>query len=121
MTVHGKTSIRFLARTALWLPVILSAAASAQTLSPNGGRAPSPLGPFLPTLTDLAADVNSSVYGESFSLTATVVPSKATGTITFKNGTATLGVVGLSGGQASFTVSGLPAGIHAMAADYSGD
>jgi RHS repeat-associated protein len=51
----------------------------------------------------------------------TYYPGIPTGTITFRDGTATLGTATLIGGSAQFDASFSTAGIHYLAADYSGD
>ncbi|MGF9755470.1 Ig-like domain-containing protein [Microvirga sp. 0TCS3.31] len=49
------------------------------------------------------------------------VPADATGTVVLKEGASTLGTAAVAGGAASFTVSGLTAGEHALVASYTGD
>jgi uncharacterized protein (TIGR03437 family) len=73
------------------------------------------------TGTTLTSSPNPSTVGQSITLTASVTPAAATGTITFRDGEATLGTAGLSNGTAVFTVSTLAQGTHALAAAYSGD
>jgi len=76
------------------------------------------------TTTTLAATVNPIVYGQSASLTATVSPASGS---TNPSGTVTLTVAAgatqnatLSGGTASFTITGLMAGAHLFTASYGG-
>ena len=69
----------------------------------------------------LASTPNPSVMGQSVTITATVVPSSATGTITFNDGSTAIATVTLSGGTASTTTSTLAIGSHSLTADYSGD
>ena len=71
---------------------------------------------------------NSSTYGQSVVLTATLNPSSAenlgtTGeTVTFKNGSTTLGTGTLnSSGVATLTLTSLPAGSGSLTALYTGD
>ncbi|TFY97103.1 Ig-like domain repeat protein [Ramlibacter humi] len=60
-------------------------------------------------------------YPQGVTLTATVTNSVSpTGTVTFKDGTAVLASVPLSGGVASYAAS-LGAAVHALSAVYSGD
>jgi hypothetical protein len=76
-----------------------------------------------PTVT-VASTANPSVYAQPVTLTATVTPpglGTPTGTITFMDGTATLAVVSLVNGQASFCTASLARGNHAISAVYSGD
>jgi large repetitive protein len=67
----------------------------------------------------------TSVGGTPITFTATVTGSShgnITGTVTFKNGTATLGTASLnSAGIAALTVSTLPVGADSITAAYSGD
>jgi len=74
------------------------------------------------TATVLASSLNPSTYGQSVTLTATVTASSGTptGTVTFKNGTATLGTVTLSGGVAKYTTTKLTGGTHSLTAIYNG-
>ena len=77
------------------------------------------------TTTGLSASPASpSTFGASVTFTATVTPSGGsgtpTGTVTFKDGSATLGTPTLSGGIATFTTS-LSGGSHSITAAYGGD
>ena len=74
-----------------------------------------------PTTTALASSVNPSTFGASVTFTATVSPSAATGTVTFKDGATTLGTGTLSGGTATYSTSGLTTGDHSITAEYGGD
>ncbi len=76
--------------------------------------------------TTLGSSANPSTYGDSVTLTATVSGSGGTptGTVTFKDGTATLGTGTLNGsGQATFTTNKLSAvaSPHSLTAVYGGD
>jgi len=77
------------------------------------------------TTTSLASSANPSTVGESVTFTATVADGSKnvpTGTVTFKNGTTTLGTGTLnSSGVATFTTSALPAGTDEITASYGGD
>ena len=75
----------------------------------------------VPTTTTLISSASSTNYGASVTFTATVLPSAASGTVTFKDGAATLGTGTLSSGIATFTTSGLSADTHSITAQYSGD
>jgi hypothetical protein len=68
----------------------------------------------------LTSAPNPSVYGQPTTLTVTISPATATGTITFKDGSTTLGTGTLSGGVATFSLS-VPAGVHILSALYGGD
>ncbi len=76
------------------------------------------------TTTGLTSSLNPSLYGQPVTFTATVAPEyigTPTGTVTFKNGTATLGTVALSGGVAVFTPTKLLAvGTDSITATYNG-
>ncbi len=77
-----------------------------------------------PTTTALTSSVNPSTSGQSVTFTATVTPSTGaspTGTVTFKNGTATLGTGTLNGsGVATFTTTTLAVGSSSITASYGG-
>jgi hypothetical protein len=77
------------------------------------------------TTTALAVSTSTFFNGQPITLTATVTGASGagvpTGTVTFFDGSAVLGTVGLSGGQASITAMHLAAGGHAFRAVYSGD
>ena len=67
-----------------------------------------------------ALPANPSV-GDMVTLTATVSPSSATGTVTFKDGATTLSTSAVSGGIATFTTTSLGVGVHSLTATYNGD
>lgn len=73
--------------------------------------------------TSLSSSVNPSPYDDPVTLTA-IVKSGTTGTptgsVTFHNGSASLGTVNLSGGKAVLTTSALTVGAHTITAIYSG-
>ncbi|MCI3924732.1 Ig-like domain repeat protein [Paenibacillus sp. TRM 82003] len=78
------------------------------------------------TSTSVATSQSVSVSGEPVTFTATVeveAPGAGTptGTVTFKNGTTTLGVAALSGSTATLDVSSLEVGSHRIVAEYGGD
>ena len=76
-----------------------------------------------PTSTSLSSSVNPSVSGQAVTFTANVSGSGGTptGTVTFNDGTTSLGTATLAGAQASFTTSSLTVGNHSITAVYSGD
>ncbi|RYU93601.1 beta strand repeat-containing protein, partial [Emticicia agri] len=71
--------------------------------------------------TTLTSDNNPADEGENVLFTATVLPSSATGTVTFKDGSTTLSTVALSGGIATFSTNTLTVGTHSITATYNGD
>jgi hypothetical protein len=73
------------------------------------------------TSTLLSISPNPSTYGQSVNFTAAVNPSSATGSVTFKDGSKTLGTAALSGGSAIFSINSLAVGSHSLTAVYSGD
>jgi hypothetical protein len=112
-TSLSATSVRFLPRLLAipLLAVIGSAAAEAAGA---------------PTWTTLTSSANPSLVGQAVTFTATVKVigggGTPTGTVTFKDGTATLGTGTLNGsGQATFTTSSLALGTHPITAVYGGD
>src|SRR5262249_38704039 len=70
------------------------------------------------TTTTLAVSPAGPVtVGDSVTLTATVAPAAAAGSVQFKDGTANLGApVPVSGGTASLTTSALAVGTHSLTA-----
>jgi hypothetical protein len=77
------------------------------------------------TTTTLASSQNTSVYGQAVTFTANVTSSVGAPpngeTVTFMNGTTTLGTGTLSRGTASFTTSALSVGAYSITAVYSSD
>jgi hypothetical protein len=81
-----------------------------------------------PTTLTLNANPTSSTYGLSVTLTATLSPSTLGGlntlgeTVTFNNGTVTLGTGTLNSlGIATLALTTLPAGVDSLTAVYAGD
>ena len=75
------------------------------------------------TTTTLTSSVNPSKFGQSTTLTATIVAEHGgtpTGTVTFKKGSTTIGTAALSGGKAILAVSNLPVGVSSITAAYGG-
>ena len=76
------------------------------------------------TTTTLTSSPNPSQYGQSAIFTASISFSGSgtpTGTVTFKNGSVTLGTGKVSDGKAFFAISTLAVGVHSITAIYSGD
>lgn len=73
------------------------------------------------TTTTVSSSLNPSFVGQSVTFTATVSPSTATGTVTFKAGQTVLGTGSLSSGTAAFSTSSLSAGSFNIVAVYGGD
>ena len=70
----------------------------------------------------LVANPGSVTFGGATTLTATVVPATATGTVTFVDSVSgTVGTGTLSGGVASISLSTLAVGTHSVTAVYGGD
>ncbi len=78
-----------------------------------------------PTTTALSSSLNPLNYGQAVTLTATVTPTapyQPTGTVTFKNGPATLGIGTLNAsGVATLTTAKIPVGANTLTATYNGD
>lgn len=77
--------------------------------------------PLFSTSTTLASSVNPSVTGQAVSVTGTVSPSAATGTVAFYDGATPLGTGTLNGGKTTLSTSSLSASTHSLTAIYSGD
>jgi len=73
------------------------------------------------TTTSLQAAPTSSTPGQNVMLTATVSPPNVTGTVTFMDGSTTIGTQQLNGGPASLSTSSLSIGSHTLTASYGGD
>ncbi len=72
------------------------------------------------TSTTLSANPSSSAaQGATVTLTATISPSGATGSVTFKDGATTIGTGTVSGGTASTTTSSLSLGAHTLTAVFA--
>ena len=86
---------------------------------------PGPIPPLQqkPTLTTLTSSPNPATFGEAVTFTATVTGAGGTptGTVTFYDGTASLGTGTLNGsGVATLTTSALIVGVHPISATYGG-
>lgn len=57
------------------------------------------------TSISLRASTNSTAVGDSVTLTANIVPATATGTVTFYNGSASIGTANVSAGAATLTTT----------------
>jgi RHS repeat-associated protein len=73
------------------------------------------------TTTSLATNPRPSFVGQAVTMTATVTGSSPTGTVTFKNGTTTLGTATLSGGVATRVQTFTAAGTANLTAVYGGN
>jgi Big-like domain-containing protein len=75
------------------------------------------------TATSLGSSLNPSGVGQAVMFTATVTGGVgATGTVTFKDGAATLGTGAVNvAGVATFTTTALALGDHSISAEYGGD
>src|SRR5262249_2387858 len=74
-----------------------------------------------PTTTTLSSSLNPAQIGQGVTFTATVSGTSPTGSVDFKDGSALLATVSMTGNQASYTTSSLTAGSHSITASYSGD
>jgi len=78
------------------------------------------------TTVSLVSSATESNYGQSVTFTATVAPGtpgadSPSGTVTFKDGTTTLGTATLSNGIATYSTSAFGVGSHSITAVYVGD
>ncbi|MBF0517888.1 MAG: Ig-like domain repeat protein, partial [Nitrospirae bacterium] len=74
------------------------------------------------TTTALASSLNPAAAGADVTFTATVTGTSPTGTVTLKDGAATLGTGTLNVSyQAAYSTSSLTAGTHSITAVYGGD
>ena len=74
------------------------------------------------TTATLTSSRSTSTFGQGITFTSKVTSGVGTptGSVTFKNGTATLGTAPLASGTATFTTSSLRAGSHSITAVYDG-
>jgi Bacterial Ig-like domain (group 3)/Glucodextranase, domain B len=101
---------------------------TAKDLAGNAGTATVSVtyAPPLSTSTSVISAANPSVVGAALSISATVscsnpVAGIPTGSVIFRDETATLGVAGLDAqGQAVWSTNILPAGVHSITAEYQG-
>ncbi len=87
---------------------------NAVSVQVNGAQLPS-------TAITMAASPASAVSGQAITLTASVTPASATGTISFEDGTTTIGSATLASGKGTLSLSTLSVGTHSLTAAYSGD
>jgi len=76
------------------------------------------------TSTAVVSSLNPSTFGHAVTFTATAKATTSgtpTGTVTFRDGTTTLGTGALSSGIAKFTTSRLARGTHSITAVYGGN
>ena len=78
------------------------------------------------TTTALVSSANPSVFGQSLTFTATVgavAPGSGTptGSVTFMDGSTSLGTIALSSGVATFSTTSLSVATHSITAVYGGD
>lgn len=83
-------------------------------------RAPAPTG------ASVDSSANPSTYGQPVTLTASVqtngaLAPAATGTVVFRVNGVPAATNAIAAGQAAFTTAALPAGVHAVLVEYSGD
>jgi hypothetical protein len=69
----------------------------------------------------LSSSANPATAGQTLTVTATVTPGTATGTVQFLDGATVLGTSPVAGGVATLSLSTLSADTHAITAVYSGD
>jgi Bacterial Ig-like domain (group 3) len=72
------------------------------------------------TITKLVASENPVAHGDNVTLTATVMPSTSTGSVTFYDGSTTLGTGVIAGGAASFLFRNPSVGTHLVTAAFEG-
>lgn len=83
------------------------------TVSPNTGTTPTSM---ILAFSNLAPN-----YGDQITITATVTPNLATGTVIFRDGTTVLGTSVIANGTAVFNYNRLSGGAHTINAIYTGD
>jgi len=103
---------------------LLSMSAVASMTSCGGGKASSTTttttSTATATTTTLASSASSVEESASVTLTAEVSPSAATGTLTFYDGTTSIGTGTLASGAAELATTFNTTGAHALTAEYAG-
>jgi len=93
--------------------------------TPVGTSSTSPTDQFtyLSTSTEIALAVfpNPAIVGQTVTLTASVFPSSATGTVSFFNGEEFIGIATLSDGRSVLTTSFLKKDVYSLKAVYNGN
>jgi len=99
-----------------------SSASTTVTMSSPQAVTASFVSTLLATTTSVMSSLNPSSYGQSVTFTATITSGTGTplGSVSFKNGKATLGTVKLVNGSAALSTSVLNAGSLAITAQYGG-
>jgi hypothetical protein len=80
-----------------------------------------PVAQVLPSNVILTTSSTPASFCNAVILTAALIPSSATGTITFMDGSSTLGIATVVAGVATYTTSSFAVGTHSITAVYSGD
>ncbi|UNK70042.1 HtaA domain-containing protein [Microbacterium sp. H1-D42] len=78
-----------------------------------------PVQPAVDTATTLAVGPIAPETGDEVTLSATVTPAGAAGTVTFRDGQATLGTVPVAAGAATLKTTALAAGAHSLTASFA--
>jgi hypothetical protein len=76
------------------------------------------------TTTTVASSLNPSAFGQAVTFVASIQPpsgNSASGTVTFLDGSTSLGTATVSSNAAQITVSGLAPGSHSITASYGGN
>ncbi|MEJ7764786.1 MAG: Ig-like domain-containing protein [Acidimicrobiales bacterium] len=71
------------------------------------------------TTTLSVSPATSAALGAQVTMTATVAPASAVGSVTFKDGTSAIGTMALTNGTATLKKSDLAAGSHSLAASFA--
>ena len=102
-----------------YLGAVGASVAGSSTAAPATGSGDLTISPASSSTT-LSSSGGPSVFGQSVSFTATVATSTATpsGTVTFMDGSTTLGTEALLNGVATLTTSSLSVGGHSITATY---
>ena len=110
-SLDRRAALRMLSMTALAGVAGCGSSGSSSSSSSTGTTA---------STTSLSASATSVVQAASVTLTAKVSPSAATGTVTFYDGTTSLGTGAVTSGAATLAVSFSTTGKHTLTATYGG-
>ncbi len=94
---------------------------NSQTVAAGNDFAIDDISVKLVSTVNLTSSPDPSVVGQNVTLTATITPSGATGTVTFYDGGTNLGSAPVIGGVATLNTSSIAIGSRTLSAEYSGD
>ncbi len=121
MTVSGGSALLSLSTLSAGTHSITAVYSGDANDSPSTSAAIAETVQQAPTTTTLTSSTDRSPLGQNVSLTATVTPASASGTVNLMQGTTILATSTLTNGVATFSISSLPVGSNSLYARYAGN